>query len=90
MEAEATPGLNVHEWDLLLDAQKALAAEAADNVDSPAPKTAAERWSQWPRREAAGMGWPCFVTPATYTLRVTAGDASAPTKLVVKKPKRRK
>lgn len=84
IEAQATPGLNVVEWDLLLDPQKALAAEAAGNAGSPAPKTAAERWTQWPRREAAGMGWPCFVTPATYAVRVTVGDASASTQLVVK------
>lgn len=89
-EVEALAGMNVVDWDLRLDADLALPAEAerlaeeeseADDEDSDVGALAKTPWS-----EAVRLGRPLYVTAGAYTVRVTRGDASATTDLTVNAP----
>ena len=105
LELDVTSGVNVFAWDLLLDEDKALAAEDAKNEaeasDEKDGKKAKRRnkkqkeaesmeegtLAKTPWAEAVRLGWPLYATPATYTIRIEVGEASAETDLTMKAPR---
>ena len=105
-EMDAVAGVNTFVWDLLLNEEKALAAEKEANAPKDdkkkkkkkKKKQEAEEKSEpevgskgkWPRSEAARLGWKPYVTPGDYTLSIQVGEDSAETELTVTKPKPRR
>ena len=110
-EVAARAGVNTLTWDLLVDRDRALAAEQARHesdgeADEPKGKgkrkkkaraEAADeaddaedtkgRLAKSPYAEAVRLGWPLYVRPGTYTLRLTAASgATAETELEIRSP----
>ena len=79
------PGMNLWQWNLLMDAKLALAAENArlqrDKLD---PATA--NWSAMPVRQAIDLGQPLHLVPGHYTLRVQVGAAHSQSAFEIKPP----
>lgn len=85
LSAEAKPGVNRLEWDLLVEQALALDAEARAREKLAADKAAnlaAHRYA-----ESVRLGHPLYVLPGTYTLAFAQGAATAEVKLEVKAPK---
>lgn len=88
------PGVHTFVWDLLLDEERALAAEEA-RLKAEWKKAGKEAKEKPPTRadtpwaEAVRLGWPLHVTPGTYALEVRVGDASHRTEWTVKPPEPR-
>ncbi|MDJ0973191.1 MAG: glycosyl hydrolase [Planctomycetota bacterium] len=89
VEAELPKGLGTIEWDLKLDRDAAVRAEAERNAAAETPPAAEGHREAWPQAEAKRMGWPPYVAPGTYTLVLVRGDTRASTTLEVKAPKSR-
>jgi photosystem II stability/assembly factor-like uncharacterized protein len=87
-QVTARRGINRHDWDLLLDAELAVAAEraaAAADFDANAEGARAKT----PYAEAVRLGQRLYAQPGTYTVRVARGAASAETTLEIKAPEAR-
>lgn len=90
----ATPGVNVFDWDMLLDESLALKAEQAslaapteqDESDEDAAEEAAPRtpWS-----DAVELGWKLYVTAGEYKVEFVSGEETATADLTVKAPEKR-
>ncbi len=84
----AKPGVNQLKWDLLVDADRAVALEAKqvqtklDKGELKAPINAKET----PYANAKHYGWPQFLQPGTYKLVYQLGSASAETSLTINAP----
>lgn len=91
IELEAARGINRLDYDLKVDAQLGLAAEAARNAkaaDAAAGKTAsAGELAKTPLAKSQRLGHPLYLTPGAYTLALALGGASAEQKLTVSAPK---
>lgn len=100
---DAEHGINTLEWDLLVDAKLALAAEqearnatltAAESKAAPADKAEAEdgsgRLAKTPYAESVRLGHRLYVVPGDYALELSLAGASAETKLSIKAPEARK
>ena len=87
----AERGINRLEYDLLVDADLGVAAEAARV--SKASKDAVESatmegvLAKTPLAESRRLGHPLYLTPGEYTLALDLGGAGAETKFTVKPPK---
>lgn len=84
-EREVVAGLNSFEWDLALDRDLALAAEAV-----ALDKVAADQREQRQHHryaESVRLGHRLFPLPGKYTLRAEAGGGSAATPLEIKAPR---
>ncbi|MBL8242563.1 MAG: hypothetical protein JNL89_00135, partial [Rhodanobacteraceae bacterium] len=91
LDVTATKGINRIEYDLLVDAELGLAAEAA-RVAKAAEKADAKAGSEGelgktPLAESKRLGHPLYITPGDYTLALDLGGASAEQKLTVNAPK---
>ena len=82
--ADVRAGVNTLRWDLLLDKDLALAAEQERVADNDDVRPADIPWA-----EAVRLGRPLYVTPGTYTIRLSAGGESAEAEFEVKKPRPR-
>ncbi|MEL7061368.1 MAG: glycosyl hydrolase [Acidobacteriota bacterium] len=101
LEQEVPPGVSTFTWDLLLDEEKALAAErarraqeqeeATDASDGKDDASRAEEGilAKTPWAEAVRLEWPLYITPGTYTIEIAVGDARAETELDVDAPSAR-
>ena len=83
---EAVSGMNQAEWDLLLDEDAALKAEAKRLAANGEEKTGAK---DTPWSEAVRLRRPLYITPGAYTLRLAAGKATSTTELEVTDPEPR-
>ena len=94
IETTAVAGVNTLTWDLKLDRDSALAAEQAATAPEPEKKKKRKKKAapkppekgskaKTPWAEADRLGWPLYVTPGEYQLRLTVGDASGDTDLTV-------
>lgn len=83
---DAHPGINLWQWNLVMDARLAQVAEdarlARDHVD-----TATANWSLMPVRHAIALGQPLRLMPGHYTLRVQLGGVSSSSEFAVTPPK---
>lgn len=92
LDVAATKGINRIEYDLLVDAELGLAAEAA-RVAKAAEKADAKAGSEGelgktPLAESKRLGHPLYLTPGAYTLALDLGNgASAEQKFTVNAPK---
>ncbi len=92
LDVSATKGINRIEYDLLVDADLGLAAEAA-RVAKAAEKSDAKAGSEGelgktPLAESKRLGHPLYITPGSYTLALDLGaGASAEQKFTVNAPK---
>ena len=91
LDVTATKGINRIEYDLLVDAELGLAAEAA-RVAKAAEKADAKTGSEGelgktPLAESKRLGHPLYITPGDYTLALDLGGATAEHKLTVNAPK---
>ena len=82
-DEEAKVGINQAKWDLLVEEDKALAAEQADldAMDEPSDSLEHRRYA-----ESIRLGHPLYVLPGDYTVKVTVGDESDTEDLEVKAP----
>jgi len=78
-------GLNSFEWDLALDPDLALAAEAAALQKLPEAERDQLRHQRY--AESVRLGHRLYPLPGKYQLRAAVGEASAETPLEVKAPK---
>jgi hypothetical protein len=100
---EAVPGVNTFIWDYLLNEELAVSAEKAKLNQEQGEKTTKKKrskksktteaseepsFAQQPWQEAIRLGRPLFVTPGSYTLEISAGEATANTTIKVKAPRR--
>lgn len=101
----AVRGLNQVRWDLVLDPDLAVAAERARLAAKDEPDEASKKKrnkkdgadaedvlvpaADMPWAETIRLGRPLYVTPGTYTVRVTSGDTSSDTELVIDPPEPR-
>ncbi|MCA8959372.1 MAG: glycosyl hydrolase, partial [Planctomycetes bacterium] len=98
---DAAPGVQVFEWDLLLDPTLALPAEAAreservsegdaeksDDANEPDDDRPDHgRLARTPWSESHRLGQPLYITAGTYALELRQGESTSRTKLVVEKP----
>lgn len=81
---DAVRGVNTLRWDLLLDEELALAAERERLEEEEEVEPADTPWA-----DAVRLDRPVFVTPGTYTIRVTAAGSTADAGLVVNPPRPR-
>lgn len=85
-QMEAHAGINLWQWNLLMNARLAQAAEDArltrDHVD-----TATANWSLMPVRQAIALGQPLRLMPGHYSLRVQLDGATSTSDFVVEAPK---
>lgn len=111
MSVAARPGINRLSWDLMVEEERALAAEAAiaDQASEPEGGKSTQRGkkrrspaedppsdgqeslkgslAKTPYAEAKRLGWRFYITPGTYTLRLTTADgATSETEIEIKKP----
>ena len=77
----AKAGINEANWDRLVDADLALAAEQQDNADNDDVQ-AKDR----PVQQAIDLDYPMYVLPGEYTVRINLGGESAEATLNVKAP----
>ena len=89
---EAVAGMNSFEWDLLVDAELALAAERAglEKAGSTAASEQAEKTlnlADTPYAESVRLGHVLYAVPGDYTVRVSMGENSDNAKLKIKAPK---
>ena len=89
---EAVKGMNSFEWDLLVDEELALAAEASasekaneDTADEEESKSVS--MADTPYAESVRLGHSLYATPGDYTIRVNVGDKSDSVDLKIKPPK---
>ncbi len=87
-ELNLRQGINGVRWDLLLDADAALAAEAGKVEASDAAEGESRPWSETPVAQAVALGQPLYVFPGDYTLRVINERGSADQTLKVKPPRK--
>jgi hypothetical protein len=84
----AKAGVNQLKWNLLVDAERAVALETKqvqtklDKGELKAPVNAKET----PYANAKRYGWPQYLQPGTYKLVYQMGGARAETNLVVNPP----
>jgi len=78
---EATRGVNVFEWDLLLDAELALQAEGTRLAERE--EQTELTWSDQPIAQALRLGWPLYIVPGEYTLELRFGDHRSERKITV-------
>lgn len=94
-------GVHTYTWDLLLDRERALSAEAArneaasreaaeeadeDEAGDDEPKVERGTLTKSPWAEAVRLGYPMYVTPGSYRVRVTIGAESAAADIEIKAP----
>lgn len=87
MTTTATAGLNVFDWDLLLDEDRALEAEQqrlSEDDNESEPTVADMPWT-----EAVRLEWRLYITEGEYHIEVEAGEESHRTSLTVKAPPER-
>ncbi len=80
---QAVAGVNQAEWDLVLDEKPALKAERKRLGDDGDPKDR-------PWAEAVRLKRPLYVTPGTYSVRLTIGKDTHTTELEITAPEPRK
>ena len=85
---EARRGINYFEWNLIMDQYMAQAAEAdrlvaMEDFDPDAEGARAKT----PVAEALRLGWPLYVLPGDYTVRVVMGKSEEQTDLTIKAPR---
>lgn len=80
-DISAKAGINEANWDRLVDADLALAAEQQDNADNDDVQ-AKDR----PVQQAIDLDYPMYVLPGEYTVRINLGGESAEATLNVKAP----
>lgn len=78
---ELLRGVNQLEWDLRLDPDLALEVEASRATDPGDSTLAAVPWA-----EAVRLGYPLYLTPGEYRLRVVRGETSTEQPLTVEAP----
>jgi hypothetical protein len=91
MQADAALGMNSLEWDLLVDQELALAAEAValeqmKNDDDAATEESPTNLAQTPYAESVRLGHALYVIPGDYKVRVSVGENSDSTELKVNAP----
>jgi len=105
LETEAVKGVSTFTWDLLLDGDLALeaeksrlAAEELEKQEEKSKKASADdsdeadskgRLAKKAWAEAVRLDWPLYITPGTYTLKLSAAGETAETELVVDDPEPR-
>ncbi|MDH4018367.1 MAG: hypothetical protein OEU84_02105 [Xanthomonadales bacterium] len=92
MDAEAAKGMNSFDWDLLVDEELALEAEAsaleeAGDEEGAAEEAGTVNLSETPYAESVRLGHTLYATPGDYTIRITVGENSDSTGLKIKAPK---
>ena len=92
LESESIVGMNSFEWDLLVDEELALAAEAASlrkSKEKADPGTEEQDISlaDTPYAESVRLGHSLYAVPGDYTVRVSVGKNSDSTELNIKAPK---
>jgi photosystem II stability/assembly factor-like uncharacterized protein len=92
LESESIVGMNSFEWDLLVDEELALAAEAASlrkSKEKADPGTEEQDISlaDTPYAESVRLGHSLYAVPGDYTVRVSMGKNSDSTELNIKAPK---
>ena len=100
LSSDAVNGMNSIEWDLLVDAELALAAESSaqekakeskDDADADADADTEEEKSfslaDTPYAESVRLGHSLYAIPGDYTIRVSLGENSDSTELKIKVPK---
>jgi hypothetical protein len=87
----AERGINRLDYDLLVDADLGVAAEAARvnkaNKDADKDASLDGALAKTPLAESRRLGHPLYLTPGEYTLALDLGGAGAETKLTIKPPK---
>lgn len=90
---QARRGINRIEWNLQVDPDKAIAAEAArvakaaEEAAKKGDKAAESSTAQTPLAEARRLGRPFYITPGDYKLELVFGDNSASTSLKITPPR---
>jgi len=92
MTNEAVAGMNSFEWDLLVDQELALTAEAvslekAKENSKDAKEAAALGMAGTPYAESVRLGHRLYAIPGDYTVRVSVGENSDSSVLKIKAPK---
>ena len=88
LDVTATRGINRVEYDLLVDAELGVAAEAARvakvaaKAEKPSTETEGEL-GKTPLAESRRLGHVLYITPGEYTLALELGGATADTKFTV-------
>jgi hypothetical protein len=86
LSSEAVKGMNSFEWDLLVDQELALAAEAAA-LEQADDASETIRLEKTPYAESVRLGHAMYAIPGDYTVRVKLGENSDSTGLKIKPPK---
>ena len=84
-ERDAVAGMNPFDWDLILDAELALAAEGKANEDLDEDK--AEQLRHHPYAESVRLGHRLYPVPGKYKLEIAAGEDTDRRTLKIKAPK---
>jgi hypothetical protein len=87
---EAVQGMNSFDWDLLVDEELALAAEAAAQAAASTADTDEEKafsLADTPYAESVRLGHTLYAVPGDYTIRVSVGENSDSVELKIKPPK---
>ena len=101
---DAQRGVNRFVWDLLLDEDLALAAEAERNAPKEDEDKGRKRkkreepeeeamedgaLAKTPWAEAVRLGWQLYPVPGSYTLRIRVGEGEGETELTIDSPRPR-
>ncbi len=92
LNSEAVKGMNNFEWDLLVDQELALAAEATgmekvkESLDTGEEEKTVSL-ADTPYAESVRLGQTLYAIPGEYTVRVSVGENSDSTSLKIKAPK---
>jgi len=90
LSSETVHGMNSFDWDLLVDEELALAAEAAAQAQKRTADADAEKSfsrADTPYAESVRLGHSLYATPGDYTIRVSVGENSDSVGLKIKPPK---
>ncbi|MGB7453189.1 MAG: hypothetical protein WBM36_13770 [Lysobacterales bacterium] len=91
LNSEAVKGMNNFEWDLLVDQELALAAEATgmekvkESLDTGEEEKTVSL-ADTPYAESVRLGQTLYAIPGEYTVRVSVGENSDSTSLKIKAP----